>query len=209
MLQKINFCDDDILYILGDIVDRGDCPMEIILDIAKRTNVKCLLGNHDYTARELLKHIYNDNAPFYDDEFKKEFDAWLNCGGQTTFDGFNKLSEYEQKTVLHFLNSLAINEKLNIKGRTFLLSHTVPQKSIMRNINDISFYDFILGTPDYDRKYFNDVILVTGHTPTCYISIDCTGKILSCNNHIAIDCGVFLGQNLGCICLDTLEEFYV
>lgn len=35
------------------------------------------------------------------------------------------------------------------------------------------------------------------------------GKIWMGNNHIAIDCGaVFLGT-LGCLCLDTFEEFYV
>lgn len=29
------------------------------------------------------------------------------------------------------------------------------------------------------------------------------------NNHIAIDCGASFGGKLGCICLDTLEEYYV
>ena len=33
-------------------------------------------------------------------------------------------------------------------------------------------------------------------------------KILHKNNHLAIDCGAVFGQPLGCVCLDTLEEFY-
>lgn len=32
MLELIDFCDEDTLYILGDVVDRGAEPMEILLD---------------------------------------------------------------------------------------------------------------------------------------------------------------------------------
>ena len=34
-------------------------------------------------------------------------------------------------------------------------------------------------------------------------------RIYKKNNHIAIDCGAVYGNRLGCICLDTMEEFYV
>ena len=36
-----------------------------------------------------------------------------------------------------------------------------------------------------------------------------SGKIWKRNNHIAVDCGAGFGKPLGCICLDTMEEFYV
>ncbi len=209
MLEKIHFSDDDILYILGDIVDRGESPMKIIQDVLNRKNVKCLLGNRDYKANLMLRHICYDENPFENKEFVEEFNLWLNCGGQTTYDDFVKLSECDQKSVLDFLDSLSTNEKLIVNGNTFLLSHTIPSKKIMLNSNAVSLTDYILGTPEYDVEYFKNIIIVTGHTPTCYISIDYTGRILSCNNHIAIDCGAFLGYNLGCICLDTFEEFYV
>ena len=56
---------------------------------------------------------------------------------------------------------------------------------------------------------FPDKIIVTGHTPTGFIDPKFKGKIWHKNNHIAIDCGAVFGNPLGCICLDTLEEFYV
>ena len=46
MLEKIKFNNDDTLYILGDIIDRGDNGIKILLDIMKRSNVIPLLGNH-------------------------------------------------------------------------------------------------------------------------------------------------------------------
>ncbi|MDD6083438.1 MAG: metallophosphoesterase, partial [Oscillospiraceae bacterium] len=42
MLDVIKFSDDDVLYILGDIIDRGPEPIEIILDIMTRPNIVCL-----------------------------------------------------------------------------------------------------------------------------------------------------------------------
>ncbi len=35
------------------------------------------------------------------------------------------------------------------------------------------------------------------------------GEIYKCDNHIAMDCGAVFDKPLGCICLDTLEEYYV
>jgi hypothetical protein len=57
---------------------------------------------------------------------------------------------------------------------------------------------------DFDDKY-----LVSGHTPTALIDFTSKGKILEINNHIAIDCGAVFCGTLGCICLDTMEKYYV
>ena len=35
------------------------------------------------------------------------------------------------------------------------------------------------------------------------------GRIYRKNNHIAIDIGAAFGEAMGCVCLDTGEEFYV
>lgn len=37
----------DVLYILGDVVDRGPEPMKILNDMSMRINVFPILGNHD------------------------------------------------------------------------------------------------------------------------------------------------------------------
>ena len=62
---------------------------------------------------------------------------------------------------------------------------------------------------DYNKVYSDDFYLVSGHTPTGLIDKVYDGKIYRKNNHIAIDCGAFFERPLGCICLDTMEEFYV
>lgn len=45
---------------------------------------------------------------------------------------------------------------------------------------------------------------------TGLIEKEYAGKIYKKHNHIAVDCGAFFKDGrLGCICLDTMEEFYV
>ena len=39
MLEKIRFSDEDTLYILGDVVDRGPEPVKLLQDMAVRENV--------------------------------------------------------------------------------------------------------------------------------------------------------------------------
>ena len=50
LLDRLSLTENDSLYILGDIVDRGDGGMAIILDLAKRKNIYSYRGNHDHCA---------------------------------------------------------------------------------------------------------------------------------------------------------------
>ena len=74
---------------------------------------------------------------------------------------------------------------------------------------DCVLHDFIWERMDYRRTYYRGKLLVTGHTPTGFIDPLCSGRILQRNNHVAIDCGAVYTGTLGCVCLETLEEFYV
>ncbi len=108
-----------------------------------------------------------------------------------------------------FLNTFQIHEELEVNGNKFFLSHTVPEKEKFDNFEALMWQEFIVGEPDYDKQYSQDKFIVTGHTPTGLIDPDYKGRIYKKNNHICIDCGAVFGNPLGCICLDTLEEFYV
>ena len=80
MLELINFSDEDRLYILGDIVDRGPKPISIIMDILERKNITVLLGNHEMYAREVLKetnsYIDEISEEFYSKEIRNKYFIW-------------------------------------------------------------------------------------------------------------------------------------
>ena len=50
MLKLINFNDNDTLYVLGDVCDRGNNPMKILLHMMEYDNIIPLYGNHDVDA---------------------------------------------------------------------------------------------------------------------------------------------------------------
>lgn len=205
MLEKINFSDTDTLYILGDVIDRGEDGIKILLDMMKRKNVIPLLGNHDYTCAYLLKRLKSKAT----EELKEIFKDWLSDGGMTTYQAFKKLEEKEKQDIIEYLNCFSIFEELETQNGSFFLSHTVPSKEMMENFENIDWHELIVGHCEYDKVYFEDKYIVTGHTPTALIDFTSKGKIFEMNNHIAIDCGAVFCGTLGCICLDTLEKFYV
>ena len=208
MLKKISFSKDDILYILGDVVDRGPNGMKILLDIGRRENVILFRGNHDYQAEILLSNLYRIEEGSYSKELVKVYELWLFDGGKTTLEEYLLLSEEERKEVLTVLGNALTSKEIEVNGKTFLLAHTVPEVDIICDYEEWTLEDYILGEPDYEEIYFDDKYVITGHTPTSYIDRNSLGKIWMENQHIAIDCGAVFGYPLGCLCLDTMEEFY-
>ena len=57
MLKKIDLKEEDTLYILGDVIDRGLYGIDILLDMMKRPNIKPLIGNHEDMALPVMRAI--------------------------------------------------------------------------------------------------------------------------------------------------------
>ena len=46
LVKIINFSDEDTLYVLGDCVDRGPKPVEVLTWMMNKPNVIPIAGNH-------------------------------------------------------------------------------------------------------------------------------------------------------------------
>ena len=77
LLEIINFSEDDTLYILGDICDRGEKPMEIYNDIMTRDNVIPLFGNHEHLAYINLRHLIEDDVSKLTKDERLDLIDWL------------------------------------------------------------------------------------------------------------------------------------
>ncbi|MBP5564625.1 MAG: metallophosphoesterase, partial [Lachnospiraceae bacterium] len=178
-------------------------------------NAICIVGNHEYMAVEnlsfLLKEVTDRSLEELDIKTLDNLVTWQYNGAKTTIDEFRELSFEMQEEVIEFLKDFSLYEELNINGIDYLLVHAgLGNFEKGKDILDYSLYDLIWMRADYEKKYFDDKILITGHTPTQIIENNPNpGFIYKKNNHIAIDCGAHIeGGMLAAICLDTLEEFY-
>lgn len=215
MLSKIGFSGKDTLYVLGDVIDRGKDGIKILFDMMNRFNVVPMLGNHEYMAYKVLSKL---NVEITEDNYDSHLDYktliswqdWLSNGGVATQEAFTALHHSGRRKILEYLCEFTVYEELTVGDTDYILAHAgLGNFSAERPLYDYAIEEFVWDRADYSRKYFDNKILITGHTPTFMIDEACRGKIIRKNNHIAIDCGVVYGEKLGCICLDTQEEFYV
>ena len=212
MLEKINFTENDTLYILGDFVDRGDEGLKIVLNTIKRDNVIPIMGNHDYLALTILSSLDLEIRPGELADMRYLIDAWKLDGGMATYDEYKKLSREDQKLALLTIDSFRHYAEAKIGERAFVLCHGgIRDYSNDTSLSDCAIEDLAFFREDYSKPKFakSGKYLVTGHTPTAAIDGAEEGKIYKNKDHIAIDCGAAFGYGLGCICLDTMEEFYV
>ena len=91
LLDKINLKDTDTLFVLGDVVDRGPAPVELLMDMAFRPNVMPVLGNHDYVAFTVLSQIRDieegeEIKDYLDALGMKLYEWWMDNGGQVTLE---------------------------------------------------------------------------------------------------------------------------
>lgn len=206
MLSVINFNNNDILYVLGDVCDRGPDPMRILLDMEKQDNIIPIFGNHDVSAYICLNNYLSNQNDFPD----RNALWWLADGGKTTLESFKNLSKKEQDKVMEYFEEFLSFKELNVNGESYVLVHGgLKDFDENKSLDEYRLKDLVWERADYNKVYFKDKIIISGHTPTHHIDPNFCGKIIKKNNHIAIDCGCVFGNNLGCICLDTLEEFYV
>ena len=215
MLGKINFQDEDNLYVLGDVLDRGPDGIKILQDMMMRPNVIPILGNHEYMAlsvlRKLCVEISQDNVDNHlTEEDMMSYMNWMENGGNTTIDQFKQLSKEEQEDILEYLEECMLIEEIEVNQKTYVLVHAgfVPFDE-KKDIFDYQLNELIFQSCDYEKQYFKDKYLVTGHTPTIMIDESQKGNIIEKNHHIAIDCGCVFGMNLGVYCLDNHKKYYV
>ena len=215
LLNKISLKETDTLYVLGDILDRGPHPVKVLRKLMEMPNAICLVGNHELMALECLEFLMKEISDKSIDELDEiMFDnllTWQYNGSKTTIDEFRKLDAQSKQDVIDFIKEFSVYEEVTVGDTDYLLVHAgLGNFHPDNDIEDYSLHDLVWKRAEYDKQYFEDTFVVTGHTPTQTIEGNPNpGFIYRNNNHIAIDCGAtFPGGRLAAICLDTGEEFY-
>lgn len=209
MLSLIQFSSTDILYILGDVIDRGPDGIRLLLEIMERPNMILLMGNHEY----MMMQYFSPEAT------EIEIRRWNRNGNTPTRDAYLGLDSSTQEKILHDISQLPTHHKLTVGNNGFYLVHGFPGDNV---------HDEVWGRPNVNSDNpISDSILIIGHTPVLSLQApkdkqdDLIANLISKRTHptilhapgfIDIDCGCSYNypiKTLGCLRLDDMAEFYV
>lgn len=216
ILQKINLQDDDNLYILGDVVDRGKDGIKILLEIMEMPNARMLLGNHEYMMLQAL----DESIDKWDRHYR--ITLWYNNGGMVTHKAFNNLPYDMQKKVIRFLKRLSPSLYVAAAGKRYMLVHAAPPKMFFTVPDYVSAkYESATEFAVWHRLKESDTLpkgykYIHGHTPTSHETLFCDEmRIFYGKKRINIDCGCgypcgYYGITgyLACLRLEDMKEFY-
>lgn len=205
LMRRIRFSDRDLLYVIGNLADYGDEPMELIADMSVRVNVYPIAGERDYLAARMLEGIVRtENGQTPDADFVGEMSAWIRDGGMNTVQGFRALDADGREGVLEYLGDMTLFEETTIGGERYIMVYAgIADYEQGSDPEDYLPDDFFSEPLSRDRRLIPDATVIVGGVPTE------SGKIERGNGSIFLDCGVRDGGPLACLCLETGEEFYV
>ncbi|MBP3370399.1 MAG: metallophosphoesterase [Clostridia bacterium] len=211
LLKEIRFGDNDVMYVLGDIVDYGEEPIELLCDLSMRYNVIPIVGECDLRALELLRELDRMlGGAMPDPEVIGKMSEWIQDGGAKTMEGFKALDDDMKEGVLEYLEDMSLYEEVEAGGRKYLLVHAgIAEYDANTPLEDYMPEDFIYESVDPEYPLIDGVTLVVGHKPTYEIDGAEKGKIYHGEGSIFIDCGAAYDEPLGCICLDNGKEYYI
>lgn len=215
--------EDDTLYILGDVIDRGVDGIAILLDVMQRKNVTMLLGNHEYMMKQYYDAVYDR----IDENMKYEvITRWKMNHSDATRHAFEQLSEKQQHDVLDFINQLpVIISDLEVGNQRYYLVHGSAILAFHEgtwNANDMMQHGHLVEEAIWNRvngndQVFDDRCVIVGHTPTLFLqscmpyAIWYQGTSCQTSKLINIDCGCAAnnaGTRLALLNLDNREVIY-
>lgn len=217
MLEKIKLKDEDTLYVIGDVIDRGPNSIKTLLYIMEKENIELLAGNHEYMAtlclNYLLKEISNDIVDkLSDGMILGILKEWNMNGGGTTLKELLSADKKTRNRIFNYLVRLKLYKEVEVGEKKFILVHAgLGNFKKSKKLKDYSIMELVWDRMDYNKKYFDDKYLVVGHTPTQLIKNNKNpAYIYFNNNNIVIDCGcIYKGGRLGCLRLEDMREYYI
>lgn len=207
-LDEVDFSDDDTLYIIGDLIDRGSKGITLLQDVMKRKNVIALMGNHEYFILPTLEKIVNNDIDLKYNIIDKDI-GFMNVGQDVTLDEFSKLSRLEQIIITDYIKSLELYKEIIVNEKNYILVHAgLPDFTDTLPLEFYTEEELLFGEHDFYINHFEDTTIIVGHTPTRTLNDTGADEIYRINDTIAIDCGCCYGGKLGVLCLETDEEMY-
>ncbi|NCC42112.1 MAG: hypothetical protein EOM18_00690 [Clostridia bacterium] len=208
MLVEINFSDSDELYIIGDVLDRGEENLCLLNYVKSTPNIHLIMGNHELFALMYLRGELSGRR-------------WDNMGGTCCRMELDELSEEKRVELREYLESLPYMMELKVKDETWILSHSgLNEEYCIRNEEGVvkvkesityamqkDSYAYLISNDLYymsdDMKL--DHYLVAGHYPYMLRHAE-VGKIYKNEKFLGLDAGNGYRSDGGKLAVYRIED---
>ena len=224
ILEQINFSDNDELYILGDIIDRGPDAFKIYDYIVSHKNVHLLKGNHEQMMLDFVNlnagDIVENPTVYHSRNLRFAYLIWMQNGGNITYEQLIKFSKTKRQKIFNTLKKCKYYEKIEVNGQKYILCHGTPTFYELSGVENPTIDDMLnalIIAPEYEILWGRDCYpqevpfgykVIHGHTPVHHLWNTDSIKQYSNGDFINVDCGCASGKRLACLRLDDMQEFY-
>lgn len=216
LLDQTGFTDGDFLFVLGDVIDRGEWGAELLLWLTQQSNMELILGNHEALMLACSFLFEEVNEQRLDSLSLREISMiqdWIDNGGGATLKGLKKLLHKDPELVygiLDYLQEASLFEKLEVNGQKYILVHSgLGNFEKNRPLDDYTPEELLLERPSMGTQYYSDARVIFGHTPSVLFGDAYAGRPVHTNSWSCIDMGVAMGYLPMLLRLDDMKEFYL
>lgn len=205
---------NDIVYVLGDCVDRGPQSWETLKTVYNDPQAYLLKGNHE----DMLVKACED---YLEDDYMWDYKSYMLCyrnGGKETMESWE--ADPDRVAWVKRLRDLPTWESYDANGRSIILCHAGFTPWMEPGETSCSIpedHDLIWDREHYYSntylpQHMDDVLIIHGHTPIHHLSADInmpweSGAFWYMNGHkCCIDSGGFFSGEWVLLNLDTLED---
>ena len=235
-LERVSLADDDTLWVLGDMIDRGPAAADVLRMVRDLPCAHAIMGNHERLMLDVLTSPDDQLASY----------NWLSNGGAATHTSLLNIPVGQRVDLLEWAGALPAYGHAIVAGRAFLFAHSgirAGQVSVPDVWDDAACERFLSAQTLDDLLWIREdfwgcptglvrpdgagAVVVCGHTPTPLAAPLCDrcqddpcdpdGRALmlrvgACQatggiaDRVDIDCACASGAPTGQVCLLRLDD---
>ena len=210
LLKQADFGADDFLFVLGDVIDRGEDGVELLTYLMEQPNMQLILGNHEamlLACSFLFEEVTEESLERLTADRLGALSDWMQNGAEPTLKALRALPRDRMRELLSYLREAPLYDAVSLPGGDWLLVHSglghyAPGKRMREYTPD----ELLWHRPAPEERYRKDLTVVLGHTPTQFYG--CPGRAYVTDTWTDIDTGAGQGGSPMLLRLDDRRMFY-